>query len=64
MPRDFVIRALLDHQTGKPLIKIVTRASSPEELERFQHPRMPLLEFPLFGAMPEMDLHDREPDLF
>ena len=60
VPRDFVIRGLLDLQTGKPLIKIVTRESSPEELQRFQHPRMPLLETPLFGDMPEPDRGERE----
>jgi hypothetical protein len=47
-----VIRGLLDHQTGQPLIKIVTRESTAEELQRFQHPRMPVLEPPLFGVMP------------
>lgn len=62
VPRDFVIRGLLDFQTGKPVIKIVTRESSREELQHFEHPRMPLLEFPLFGAMP--DFEDREPELF
>ncbi len=48
-----VLRGLLDLQTRNPLIKIVTRASSLEELERFQHPRMPVLESPLFAPVPE-----------
>ncbi len=48
-----VIRGLLDLQTPNPLIKVVTRASSPEELNRFQHPRMPVLESPLFAPVPE-----------
>lgn len=58
-----VIRGLVDIQTAQPLIKVVTRASSPEEFARFQHPRMPLLEAPRFAPLPaEMD--EREPDLF
>ena len=64
VPRDFVIRGLLDRQTGQSLIKIVTSESSREELERFQHPRMPLLEFPLFGTMPDYDFGDRQQELF
>ena len=44
----FVIRGLVDIQTTRPLIKVVTRASSPEEIPRFQHSRMPLLEVPLY----------------
>jgi len=48
VPRGFVLRGLLDIQSGSPLIKIVTRSSSPEELLQFEHPRMPLLDTPLF----------------
>lgn len=48
-----VIRGLLDLQARNPLIKVVTRASRPEEFERFQHPRMPVLESPLFAPVPE-----------
>jgi hypothetical protein len=60
-----VIRGLLDLQTRNPLIKVVTRASSPEELERFQHPRMPVLESPLFAPVPESLLTAAdESDLF
>ena len=44
----FVIRGLVDIQTIQPLIKVVTRASSPEEIPRFQHSCMPLLEVPLY----------------
>lgn len=59
-----VIRGLVDTQTPQPLIKVVTRASTPPELERFQHPRMPLLAAPLFGPLPlEMD-EESDPDLF
>ena len=64
LPHDYVIRGLLDYQTGNPLIKIVTRESSREELLRFQHPRMPLIELPLFGPMPEVDFGNSEPELF
>jgi len=62
VPEGLVIRGLVDIQTTQPLIKVVTRASSPEEVDRFQHPRMPLLEVPLFGALPVEA--DEEPDLF
>ena len=64
VPRDYVIRGLLDRQTGGPLVKIVTRESSAEELERFQHPRMPVIEAPLFGEMPPIEFDDLEPELF
>ena len=48
VPRDFVIRGLLDGKTGQTCIKIVTRASTEEEFIHFQHPRMPLFDEPLF----------------
>ena len=64
VPRDFVIRGLLDHQTGQPLVKIVTRESTREELKRFEHPRMPVLEPALFGEMPALDFGAPEPELF
>ena len=60
----FVIRGLLDIQTAQPLIKVVTRASNPEELDRFQHPRMPLIEPPRFGPLPPGVVSEEEPDLF
>lgn len=47
VPDGFVIRALLDRQSSHELIKIVTRAATSVELEKFQHDRMPLLEKPL-----------------
>ncbi len=59
-----VIRGLLDLQTSRPLIKVVTRASDPEELEQFQHPRMPLLEPALFAPLPPAEEKDEEPGLF
>jgi len=58
-----VIRGLVDIQTTQPLIKVITRASSPEELDRFQHPRMPLLEAPRFAPLPPGAAED-DPDLF
>ncbi|MFZ4775643.1 MAG: hypothetical protein ACOYM3_09785 [Terrimicrobiaceae bacterium] len=60
----FVIRGLVDIQTIQPLIKVVTRASSPEEVDRFQHPRMPLLEAPRFAALPPGSEENGAPDLF
>ncbi len=50
VPPGFVVRGLIDPNDGKPLLKVVTRAASEAELERFGHPRMPLLEAPLFSA--------------
>ena len=35
---------------GRPLLKIVTRAATPEEFARYEHDRMPLLEAPLISA--------------
>lgn len=48
-----VIRGIIDMKTPEPLIKIVTRPAAKEEIERFQHPRMPLIERPLFLPVPE-----------
>ena len=50
IPPGHVVRGLLDPRDGKPLLKIVTRASTPDELARYEHPRMPLLELPLISA--------------
>jgi len=52
VPRGLVIRGLLVPEQNHQLIKIVTRASDPEELLQFDHPRMPVLEEPRFGAIP------------
>jgi hypothetical protein len=52
VPAGMVIRGLVDPHEGKPLLKVVTRASTAEELARFEHDRMPLLELPLFSAEP------------
>lgn len=50
VPVGLVVRGLLDPNDGKPLLKVVTRASTTEEIARFEHPRMPLIEAPLFNA--------------
>ncbi len=50
LPAGHVVRGVIDPHGGKPLLKIVTRASTPEELVRYEHPRMPLLELPLISA--------------
>lgn len=52
IPTSRIIRGLIDPNGGKPLLKVVTRASDEAELARFQHPRMPLIELPLFSAEP------------
>jgi hypothetical protein len=52
VPAGLVIRGLVDPHEGQPLLKVVTRASTEEELARFHHERMPLLEAPLFSAEP------------
>jgi hypothetical protein len=35
-----------------PFLKIVTRPASDDEIDRFDHPRMPLLAPPLFAGKP------------
>lgn len=52
VPQGLVLRALLDRQTSHELIKVVTRAATPAEIEKFQHDRMPLLEKPLHAPRP------------
>ncbi len=59
-----VVRGLIDPNAGKPLLKIVTRASTPEELVRFEHPRMPLIELPLFSAEWFEEEDDAQKELF
>jgi len=61
VPQGMVLRGLLDLQSSHPLIKIVTRAATKLESDHFQHPRMPVLERPLF---PHHTISvDKEPDL-
>jgi hypothetical protein len=50
VPEGLVIRAILDRQTAHELVKIVTRETTPAELEKFEHNRMPVLEKPLHSA--------------
>lgn len=50
VPAGQVVRGIVDPHDGAPLLKIVTRASTPEELARYEHDRMPLLEAPLHSA--------------
>ena len=63
VPSGFVIRGLLDRQSSEPLIKIVTRASTPDEIQKFQHPRMPVLEEALYPRVEMPDAPD-VPELF
>jgi hypothetical protein len=67
VPTGLVIRGLVDPHGGKPLLKVVTRASTEEELARFEHDRMPLLELPLFSAellSVEVDAPDPQQELW
>ena len=52
VPRGQVGRGIIDRSGKTPLLKVVTRASDAAELARFEHPRMPLLEAPLFSSEP------------
>ncbi|MDX6765190.1 MAG: hypothetical protein SFU85_00200 [Candidatus Methylacidiphilales bacterium] len=56
VPAGTVLRALIDPSKGpgKELIKVVTRAATPEEAAHFGHDRLPLIESPLYpGVIPE-----------
>ncbi len=50
VPEGLVLRGLIDPHDGAPLLKIVTRAATPEEYSHFEHPRMPVVERPIFRA--------------
>ena len=65
-PAGRVIRGLLVPDPVCPLVKIVTRASTPAEYSQFEHPRMPLLGAPLFGEIPTVlpQRTEQQPDLF
>ncbi len=52
VPTGKVLRGMIDPNDGKPLLKIVTRPSSQDEMLRFEHSRMPLIEDPLFSSQP------------
>ena len=67
VPAGMVVRGIIEANAEKPVLKIVTRASSAEELQRFEHPRMPLIEPPLFSAESlgvEDDGSAAQPELF
>lgn len=67
LPAGTVVRGLLDPNDGKPLLKIVTRASTAEEFARFEHDRMPLIEPPLHSAeliAAPADDEPAQPELF
>lgn len=59
-----VVRGLIVPNDGKPLLKIVTRASTPGEVERFEHERMPFVESPLFNAAAFEDAEELQQELF
>jgi hypothetical protein len=65
IPHGQVVRGFVERSGPKPLLKVVTRPSTPEELARFEHPRMPLLEQPLFSSdrvpIPEPEAAPEDP---
>ena len=61
VPEGQVISALLDHRENPALLKVVTRPSNEDELARFEHPRLPLLQKRKFEPVPPAE---EEPDLF
>jgi hypothetical protein len=52
VPIGSIVRGLFGTEGASPLIKVVTRAANAAELVRFEHPRMPLIEIPLYSADP------------
>lgn len=48
VPDGFVLRGLRVPSGSESILKIVTRAATPKELEHFRHPRMPVCEEPLY----------------
>jgi hypothetical protein len=61
IPDDHVISAILDHRENPALLKVVTRPANPDELAKFEHPRLPLLEKRKFTPIsPGVE----EPELF
>jgi hypothetical protein len=61
VPSDCVVGAVLDHRTTTPLLKILTRASTDAELQKYEHTRMPFLLPRRFAILPA---EEPEPDLF
>jgi hypothetical protein len=58
VPEGLVLRGVMERGEGSPLVRIVTRGASELELMRFQHPRMPLLERPLYEPLELNNLVD------
>jgi hypothetical protein len=52
IPPGQVMKGIIDPNDGKPVLRMLTRAATQEEHIRFQHPRMPVVEAPLFSAKP------------
>jgi len=50
VPDGQVVRGLITKEGSHELIKVFTRASTPDEIIRFEHDRMPLIEPPLYSA--------------
>jgi hypothetical protein len=60
VPGGLVLRGVMERVEGSPLVRIVTRTATEAEVMRFQHPRMPLLERPLYEPLDFGDLGDSE----
>jgi hypothetical protein len=50
VPSGHVIRGLVEMDVASPVLKIVTRHATADELARYEHDRVPLIEPPLFSA--------------
>jgi hypothetical protein len=50
VPLGMVVRGLVDSNSGKPLLKVVTRPSTAAEMKRLGHARMPVIELPRVSA--------------
>jgi hypothetical protein len=61
IPEDHVISAILDHRENPALLKVVTRAANPDEISKFEHLRLPLVQKRKFAAIPP---GEEETDLF
>jgi hypothetical protein len=61
IPDGHIISAILDHRQNPALLKVVTRAANPDEISKFEHPRLPLVQKRKFAAIPP---GEEEPDLF
>jgi len=61
IPQDHVISAILDLRENPALLKVVTRPAHPNELLKFEHPRLPVIQKRKF---PPILPGDEEPDLF